>query len=31
VPGLIEYEPGHFAACHYAKEIAAGTHVVDTE
>ncbi len=25
VPGLVEHEPGHFARCHYAKEIQAGT------
>ena len=26
-PELVEYQPGHLAACHYAKEIKDGTHV----
>lgn len=29
-PEFREYEPGHFAACHYAKEIKEGTHIVDS-
>lgn len=29
-PEFKEYEPGHFAACHYAKEIKEGTHIVDS-
>jgi len=26
-PEFVEYEPSHFAACHYAKEIKDGTHI----